>query len=131
MPLLVSALTMLSTESYGQRYSCINKTKDNHDGHWGNGDIGRPHGCIRQIHKKVATVNVSYDAMTTILNVDFPANSLGGTVEVFKNGSRIGAMTSGAGTTFGCVLMDYGVGQYSVIVTHGNTVLYSKNIEVK
>ena len=80
---------------------------------------------------KQPSANVSYDAMTTILNVDFPANSLGGTVEVFKNGSRIGAMTSGAGTTFGCVLMDYGVGQYSVIVTHGNTVLYSKNIEVK
>ncbi len=90
-----------------------------------------PQRNIRPIRFGQPSVNVSYDAMTTILNVDFPANSLGGTVEVFKSGSRIGAMTSGAGTTFGCVLMDYGIGQYNVLVTHGNTVLYSKNIEVK
>ena len=90
-----------------------------------------PQRNIRPFRFVQPSANVSYDAMTTILNVDFPTNSLGGTIEVFKNGSKIGTTTLNAGTSFGCLLMDYGKGQYNVIVSYGNTILYSKNIEVK
>lgn len=81
--------------------------------------------------KKQTPVNVSYDSSTTVLTVNFPQNSNGGTVEVFRDGVKVSAMTAGGGTTFSCMLDDYGEGEYDIIVNRGNTVLYSKNVSIR
>ena len=55
----------------------------------------------------------------------------GGTVEVFCNGAKVTGITAGGGTTFSCILKDYGEGDYDIIVSSGNTVVYSRNIIVR
>ena len=76
-------------------------------------------------------VHVSYDSSTTILTVNFPHNSDEGTVEVYRDGLKVSAMTAGGGTTFSCMLYDYGEGDYDIIVSRGNTVVYSRNVSVR
>ncbi|MBO4771631.1 MAG: hypothetical protein J5595_03720 [Bacteroidales bacterium] len=74
---------------------------------------------------------ISYDAASTILTVKFPSNSQGGTVEVFRNGTKVAGVTANSGTTFSCRLCEYGTGNYNVIVSNGNTVIDSKNFTVR
>ena len=82
-------------------------------------------------HHKVSIVNVTYDAASTVLTVTFPSNSQGGSVEVFRNGTKVAGVTANSGTTFSCRLREYGTGNYNVIVSRGNTVIDSKNYTVK
>ncbi|MBR4326772.1 MAG: hypothetical protein IKP73_14735, partial [Bacteroidales bacterium] len=57
--------------------------------------------------------------------------SHGGTVEVYHDGEKVAGITANSGTTFGCVLREYGTGNYNVIVSNGNTVIDSKNFTVR
>jgi len=91
-------------------------------------DIPKPHFSVRPIK---APTQVSYDGSTTVFTVNFPQNSNGGTVEVLRNGAKVAGITAGGGTTFSCRLKDYGVGDYNIIVSRDNTVVYSKNITVR
>jgi len=99
------------------------------------GDRGRtiflpaPNRSIRP-HRQIP-VRVSYDESSTVLTVYFPQNSNGGTVEVYRDGLKVSAITAGGGTTFSCMLNDYGEGEYDIIVSKGNTVVYSKNVSVR
>lgn len=88
-----------------------------------------PRQCART-YKCVVSL-VSYNASSTLLTVKFPSNSQGGTVEVFRDGTKVAGIIANAGTTFSCVLREYGTGNYNVIVSNGNTVLDSKNFTVK
>lgn len=92
----------------------------------GTGDNHLPHRSIR-LHKPV----VSYDEASTMLTVQFSSYSHGGTVEVYHDGEKVAGITANSGTTFGCVLREYGTGNYNVIVSNGNTVIYSKNFTVR
>ena len=116
-------LVFVSGIASAQRY-CAN-TKDNGFGHY----FPRPHGCV--IPCKPTSAVVSYDAVSTILTVKFQSNSQGGTVEVFRDGTKVAGITANSGTTFSCKLRDYGTGNYNVIVSSGNTVIESKNFTVR
>jgi hypothetical protein len=74
---------------------------------------------------------VSYDEASTILTVKFSSHSRGGLVEVYRDGAKVAGITANAGTTFSCVLREYGEGDYTVIVSNGNTVVDSKNFTVR
>ena len=74
---------------------------------------------------------VSYDASSTVLTVQFTSNLHGGTVDVYRDGAKVAGITANSGTTFSCVLREYGEGNYSVIVSNGNTVIDSKNFTVR
>ena len=76
-------------------------------------------------------VRVSYDESSTLLTVNFPQNSEKSTVEVYRDGVKVTGITAGGGTTFSCTLKDYGEGDYAIIVSNGNTVVYSKNVSVR
>ena len=109
-----------SASAQKQKSTCSN-TNDNHIG-WKPRYSARP-------HKVSATV--SYDATSTVLTVKFSPNSQGGTVEVYHNGAKVAGITANAGTTFSCVLREYGEGDYTVIVSSGNTVVDSRNFTVR
>jgi len=128
LPMVITAISVLSTESYGQRNVCCSTAGSNSQdgGHW---RIGRPHGCRKYKHQE--TVHVSYDESSTILIVYFSQYSEDSTVEVFCNGAKVTGITAGGGTTFSCILKDYGEGDYDIIVSRGNTVVYSRNIIVR
>jgi len=97
------------------------------------GDGGRNYPLPHKKPKpnKPTYINAFYDSSTTVLTVNFPQNSNGGTVEVLRNGAKVAGITAGGGTTFSCRLKDYGVGDYNIIVSRDNTVVYSKNITVR
>ena len=92
-------------------------------------NVPEPHLSIRPHRQN--PIHVSYDESSTILTVDFSHCSNGGTVEVYRDGVKVSAMTAGGGTTFSCVLNDYGEGDYDIIVSRGNTVVYSRNVIVR
>ena len=92
-------------------------------------NVPEPHLSIRPHRQN--PIHVSYDESSTILTVDFSHRSTGGTVEVFCNGAKVTGITAGGGTTFSCILKDYGEGDYDIIVSSGNTVVYSRNIIVR
>ena len=79
---------------------------------------------------KQMSVNVSYEDSSTLLTVDFPFNTEGGTVEVFCDGSKVAGITTGGGTMFSCTLQDYGIGIYNIIVSNKKTVVYTKNVVI-
>jgi len=89
----------------------------------------RPSKCVRPAFK--SSVRMSYDESSTLLTVDFPQNSEKSTVEVYRDGVKVTGITAGGGTTFSCTLKDYGEGEYDIIVSKGNTVVYSKNVSVR
>ena len=88
-----------------------------------------PHRSVRP--NRQMPVSVSYDESSTILTVYFSQYSDDSTVEVFHNGAKVTGITAGGGTTFSCILKDYGLGDYDIIVSRGNTVVYSRNIIVR
>lgn len=97
------------------------KFKGQEDG----GDKNQHTSPRRQMH-----VNVSYEDSSTLLTVDFPFNTEGGTVEVFCDGSKVAGITTGGGTMFSCTLQDYGLGNYNIIVSDKKTVVYTKNVVI-
>ena len=85
----------------------------------------RPHLCPRQ---QPAIVN--YNSSTTQLKVDFKT-SQGGRVEIYRNGVKVVNTSAPAGTNLSYVLRNYGKGEFTIIVSQGNTVVYSKQVTVK
>ena len=74
---------------------------------------------------------VSYDEASTTLTIKFQSNSQGGTVEVYHDDEKVAGITANSGTTFSCILREYGEGNYNVIVSNENTVVESKSFTVK
>ena len=87
-----------------------------------------PKSSVRP-HKTSAIV--SYDEASTMLTVQFSPNSHGGTIDVYRDGVKVAGITANSGTTFSCILREYGDGNYNVIVSNGNTVIDSKNFTVR
>ena len=73
----------------------------------------------------------TYNASTTVLTVRFPANGQSGKVEIYRNGVKVVNTSAAAGVSLSYVLRNYGKGNYTIIVSQGNTVVYSNNVEVK
>ena len=128
--LTLAAVLLIGMNCTMAQRRCSAQHQQNDDS---NGDIIRvpkPHN-----QKKPGTINekvdVFYGAATTTLTVKFPSNSQGGTVEVFRNGTKVAGITANSGTTFRCTLREYGTGNYNVIVSNGSTVIDSKNYTVK
>ncbi|MBO7143484.1 MAG: hypothetical protein J6W13_01470 [Salinivirgaceae bacterium] len=61
----------------------------------------------------------------------FPTNGQGGEVGIYRNGVKVVNTTAPAGATLNYALRDYGKGDYSIVVSQGNTVVYSNNVVVK
>ena len=74
---------------------------------------------------------VSYNSASTILNVSFPTNGQGGKIEIYRNGVKVVNTTAPAGTSLCYMLRKYGKGEYAVVVSYGNTVVYSNYVLVK
>ena len=94
-----------------------------------NGDIEhpRPHKSPKPNTKP----QVSYNSTSTVLNVTFSASSQGGKVEIYRNGVKVVNITAPAGASLSYVLRNYGKGDYTVIVSQGNTVVYSGSYNVE
>ena len=90
-------------------------------------DYYRPHRCP----KSIKPVTAEYNSTSTVLNVSFLGNSQGGKVEIYRNGVKVVNITAPAGASLSYVLRNYGKGDYTVIVSQGNTVVYSGNYNVK
>lgn len=90
-------------------------------------DYYRPHRCPKT-NKPITT---DYNATSTALSVKFPSNGQGGQVEIYRNGAKVVGTSAPAGTSLSYVLLNYGKGNYTVIVSSGNTVVYSENMRVK
>lgn len=73
----------------------------------------------------------AYNASTTALTIMFPANGQSGKVEIYRNGVKVVDATATAGANLSFVLRSYGKGNYTIIVSQGNTVVYSNSVEVK
>lgn len=89
---------------------------------------------LTQPHKSTKpnkTPQVSYNPASTVLNVTFPGNWQGGKVEIYRNGAKVVSTNTPAGATLCYMLRNYGLGNYTVIVTSGNTVVYSNCLIVK
>jgi hypothetical protein len=85
----------------------------------------RPHRCPKH-HKPT----ISYNTSSTALTVNFPAAN-GGKVEIYRNGSLVVSANAPAGSTLNYVLRNYGAGDYTVVVSCGNTAIYNGIYEVK
>ncbi len=113
----------------------IRSNAQNGTNSYGTNDIDptkQPDPTGKIINKPIkSSVNVSYNISTTVLTVSFSSISNGGTVEVYRDGVIVAGITAGGGTTFSCMLNDYGEGDYNIIVSQGNTVVYSKNITIR
>ena len=83
-----------------------------------------------QKDKQLPNVTASYNSSTTQLSVAFGAGQ-GGKVEIYRNGAKVVDATAAADVTLNYVLRNYGKGEYTIIVSRGNTVFYSKQVTVK
>ncbi len=86
---------------------------------------------IMSANVSASAQTVSYDEASTTLTVRFQSNSQGGTVDVYRDDEKVAGITANSGTTFSCILREYGEGNYNVIVSNGNTVVESKSFTVK
>lgn len=86
---------------------------------------------IMSANVSASAQTVSYDTASTTLTIKFQSNSQGGTVDVYRDGAKVAGITANDGTTFSCVLREYGDGNYNVIVSNGNTVVESKSFTVR
>ena len=73
----------------------------------------------------------SYNSATTVLTVSFPNNGQGGKVEIYRNGVKVVDTKATAGASLSYLLRDYGKGNYSIVVSSGKTIVYSKQVTVK
>ena len=87
----------------------------------------KPHKCP----KPNMRIKVSYNSVSTVLNVAFPTNDQGGKIEIYRNGTRVVGVKAPAGTSLCYMLRNYGKGEYIIIVSQGNSVVYSKQVTVK
>lgn len=85
---------------------------------------------IRKCPKRVNPASATYNSGSTELTVNLPATN-GGKVEIYRNGVKVVDATAVAGANLSFVLRNYGTGNYTVVVSCGNTVVYSNNVEVK
>ncbi|MCR4561490.1 MAG: hypothetical protein K5685_15590 [Bacteroidales bacterium] len=120
--LISAGLLMLVTIQATAQKRCKTQSQSGDKGKW------YPDPMRSIAHK---SVHASYDASTTVLTVNFADKFSGGTVEVFCNGAKVTGITAGGGTTFSCILKDYGEGDYDIIVSRGNTVVYSRNVSIR
>ena len=90
-------------------------------------DYYRPHRCPKPTSKP----QVSYNSSSTVLNVSFPGNSQGGKVVIYRNGTLVVIVNASASAALCYTLRNYGTGNYTVVVSSGNTVVYSNSVEVK
>ena len=90
-------------------------------------ELPQPHRC-QQIKK---TPQVSYNFASTVLNVSFPGNGQGGKVEIYRNGVKVVNTSAPAGASLSYVLRNYGAGDYTIVVSQGNTVVYSRTMKIK
>ena len=89
--------------------------------------IRRPYKCPKPNSKP----QVSYNCASTALSVSFHGNRQGGKVEIYRNGAKVVNTSAPAGASLSFVLRNYGNGDYTVIVSQGNTVFYSNCVTVK
>ena len=88
---------------------------------------------MRGIQSKRPNTNFAvntYNSSTTVLTVKMPTIT-SGKVEIYRNGIKVVKATLPAGTTLNFVLRNYGKGNYTVIVSQGNTVVYNRTMIVK
>ena len=90
-------------------------------------DFHKPNRCPKTTSKP----QVSYNSTSTVLNVSFSANSQGGKVEIYRNGAKVVNTSAPAGASLSYVLRNYDKGDYTIIVSQGNMVVYSNNVIVK
>jgi len=123
---LVAALIAVSgviAEASAQTKSVVYKTtNNNHDDRH-----HRPHKCL----SVNTTPKVSYNSVSTVLNVSFPSDSQGGKVEVYRNGAKVVNAVAPAGAMLCYMLRNYGKGEYTVIVSQGNTMVYNRTMKVR
>ena len=91
-------------------------------------DYHKPNRCLKQQYK---IPNVFYNSSTTILTLLFPSNGQGGKVEIYRNGAKVVNTKVPAGAMLNYALRDYGKGDYTIVVSQGNMVVYSKQVIVK
>ena len=77
------------------------------------------------------TPQVSYNSASTLLSVMFPTISQGGKVEIYRNGAKVVNVVAPAGASLSYVLHNYGKGEYTVIVSQGNTMVYNRTMKVR
>lgn len=116
IPLTALAVFTLKTDY------CVSAQLQDNDKYWYN----RPHRCPRP-----TTVQVSYNSTSTTLNVSFPTNGQGGRVEIYRNGTKVINAAAPADASLSYVLRNYGTGDYTVVVSQGNTVVYNRQVTVK
>lgn len=73
---------------------------------------------------------VSYNSASTALTVKFPATG-GGKVEIYRNGAKVVNVNAAAGAMLSYTLRNYGRGNYTVLVSSRNTVVYCRSMNVK
>ena len=115
----VLLLTSITTNSFAEYNTQGTNTMENF--------TQRPHKCP----KPVVEAKVSYNPTSTVLNVEFPTNGQGGKVEIYRNGALVVRAKAPAGTSLCYMLRNYGKGEFTVIVSQGNTVVYSNSVIVK
>ena len=85
---------------------------------------------IHRSPKRIIPATVNYNSSSTALTVKFPTTN-GGKVEIYRNGVKVVSTNAATGTTLSYTLRNYGKGNYTVIVSSGNTVVYNSCVEVK
>ncbi|MBR6082801.1 MAG: hypothetical protein IKP62_07750 [Salinivirgaceae bacterium] len=115
----VFTLVFTSTCAFSQNKVCKNveKTFPTHRG-------------IRAQCPNTTTPSTNYNSASTSLTVKFPATS-GGKVEIYRNGAKVVTANAAAGAMLSYTLRNYGRGNYTVIVSSRNTVVYCRSMNVK
>ena len=95
-----------------------------HDGgHQGRPSPTKPHRTNRH-----SSSVVSYDPYTKVLTVSLSSGSQDGRIEICPSHSGKNTIMIRPGETIRYTLGNYGRSSCTIIVSSGNTVLYSKNI---
>ncbi|MBR2194796.1 MAG: hypothetical protein IJ911_04205 [Salinivirgaceae bacterium] len=115
----VLLLTSITTNSFAEYNTQGTNTMENF--------TQRPHKCP----KPVVEAKVSYNPASTVLNVSFPGNWQGGKVEIYRNGTRVVGVKAQAGASLCYTLRNYGKGEFTIIVSQGNMVVYRGSYNVK
>lgn len=92
------------------------------------GDVGMP--GVHKSPKRINPISATYNSCSTLLTVKFPVTS-GGKVEIYRNGVKVVNTSAAAGASLSYVLRNYGKGNYTIIVSCGNTVVYNNNVVIK
>ena len=122
--ILATGLLLVSTSSYSFSSSNTENDEDPYK------KYSNPRGCyIKRPSLNYAAVN--YNTSTTALTIRFPSNSQGGKVEIYRNGVKVVSTSVPADASLCYVLGNYGKGDYTIIVSQGNKVVYSNNVIVK